>query len=149
MSEVISYASLQANLQRDINELPIKWAFNEKQYREAMNELGLDPEKDKDKLVVLPAGGFCLPETAEKLLALYEKFGKDVDEQVKIDRLNMTGFTKNMFIYELDNHEYGYTLDNYEALEALGYDYDEDIAPDDFMMEMLYRAEREIRDREE
>ena len=26
-----------------------------------------------------------------------------------------------MFLYELDNHEYGYTMDTEETLDALGY----------------------------
>ena len=38
------------------------------------------------------------------------------------------GFIYEMFLYELDNHEYGYTMDTEETLDTLGYTADEVLA---------------------
>ena len=150
MAGVITYGELERNLQREFDKLPIEFAFTDAQFERGVKELGLDPSSKEDlgKLVRIPGGGFCLVETAEKMSALFERFNDEVEKQIFIDRLNMTGFTKDMFISELDNHEYGYTGDVTEALDALGYDFDEDIATDDFLLEQLYRAEQEIMNRE-
>lgn len=40
------------------------------------------------------------------------------------------GFIYQMFLYELNNHEYGYTGDTEEALDALGYTAEEVVADD-------------------
>lgn len=53
-----SYRELRERQQKEFNELPLGFAFTMKQFRGMMEEWGLDPEKDQDKLYRIPGGGF-------------------------------------------------------------------------------------------
>ena len=55
------YRELLQKHQQEVNVLPIRYAFGEQQFREMMNDWGLDPEKDLDKIYRLgDTGGFYL-----------------------------------------------------------------------------------------
>ena len=53
-----SYRELRDRQQKEFNELPLGFAFSMEQFRGMMEEWGLDPEKDQDKLYRIPGGGF-------------------------------------------------------------------------------------------
>ena len=44
--------------QQEVNNLPMRFAFSQKQFNEIMEEWGLDPKKDLDKIARIPFGGF-------------------------------------------------------------------------------------------
>ncbi len=48
-----------------------------------------------------------------------DKHQKEIEEAIEAD-VDGTGFVYEMFLYEMDNHEYGYTGDLEDTLEALG-----------------------------
>ena len=58
------------------------------------------------------------------------------------------GFIFDMFLYELDNHEYGYTGDTTDALEALGFTAQE-VVDDPRLNRGICKAHQVIMGREE
>lgn len=117
------YAELRNRQQAEINDFPFMWAFNNKQFEEGMARLGLLPT-DTDKIYSIGAGGFIRKTDAA---AMHEMMKRHVSEQQAAIEADTTGegFILDMFVYELDNHEYGYTRDLEPTLDALGLTVDE------------------------
>jgi len=89
------------------------WAFNKDQFSEGLKKVGF--EKGKDKIVDIGMGcGFVLKSKMKDF--------KLIIENQKKERLDFKKDRKNLLdalIYELINHEYGYTYDTDDALRAL------------------------------
>ena len=51
------YAELREKHQKEFDKFPMKFAFSDKQFKEAMESLGLT-ENDTDKIIGIGAGGF-------------------------------------------------------------------------------------------
>lgn len=117
------YQIFKKRQQEEFNEFPIKFAFNDAQFKQGMNELGLN-ENDTDKIVGTGAGGFMRKSDAETYAKLGAKFAEELNNEIENDKFG-NGFVKDMFSYELANHEYGYTRDYTDSLEALGYTMDD------------------------
>lgn len=107
------YVEMKERHQKMVDSLPLKFAFSDEQFEKAMQELGLTKD-DTDKIVGIGAGGFCLPETAEKLVEYYKQFDKEEQKAFKNDE-----FLQSAFEYELANHEYIITYDLFDTLRAL------------------------------
>ena len=118
------YAELRKRQQEEFNKLPLGFAFSNKQFEEMMQRWGLDPEKDTDKLYRIPGGGFIQKKDHALLHETTERHQAERQAAIDADKTG-EGFIYEMFLYELDNHEYGYTGDTEEALDALGYTADE------------------------
>lgn len=118
------YAELRKRQQEEFNKLPLGFAFSNKQFEEMMHRWGLDPEKDTDKLYRIPGGGFIQKKDHALLHETTERHQAELQAAIDADKTG-EGFIYEMFLYELDNHEYGYTGDTEEALDALGYTADE------------------------
>jgi len=114
------YAELKQRQQKEFDALPLGFAFGSKQFREMMEEWGLDPEKDIDKIYSIGAGGYIQKKDAELLHETYNRLDEEMEEAIAADTTG-EGFIYEMFLYELDNHEYGYTRDTEDTLDALGY----------------------------
>lgn len=114
------YRQMKERHQEESNALPIKFAFNKEQLESGMRELGLEPT-DTKKVVSIGYGGFCLKTDLDMIRNTYKRHKAEQDAAVLADP-DGTGFVKDMFKEELRNHEYTYTLDPTDAVEALGYD---------------------------
>lgn len=95
------------------------FAFSEDQFKQGMEKLNLTPEKDKGRLVSFYGGGFVLKEQAETMSELFKQFSEEVHEAIADDQTG-DGFIFDMFTFELNNHEYSYTGNPREAIEACG-----------------------------
>lgn len=95
------------------------FAFSDAQFQEGMKKLNLDPETDKKKIASFYGGGFVLADHAEELRDLLERFGAETREQIAADPTG-DGFILDMFEFELANHEFTYTGDVNDAIEACG-----------------------------
>ena len=96
----MTYLEYKKNVSKEINELPIKFAFSNEQFKSMMEEWGLT-EKDTDKIYRLSdTGGFYLRKDAEIIRAFYTKPDK-LSELMKDEK-----FAREAFEYEMDNHEY-------------------------------------------
>lgn len=111
------YVEMKKRHQKEVNNFPIKFAFSDEQFKKAMEELGLK-EDDLDKVVDIGAGGFIRKADVEAYKEMgkrqYEEFWKAIREDKEGN-----GFIKEMFLYELANHEYVITREIDDTLEAL------------------------------
>lgn len=117
------YADLKRRQQEEFSAFPMQFAFNDRQFAEAMAELGLGPT-DTDKVYRAPGGGIYRCEDGPRLKEMMDRFDRELQEAIAADQTG-DGFIYEMFLYELDNHEYGYTMDTEDTLDALGYTADE------------------------
>lgn len=120
------YAELRRRQHEEFAAFPMQFAFNDQQFAEAMAALGLTPA-DVDKIYKAPGGGFYRREDAPRLKEMMDRFNRELQSAIAGDKTG-DGFVYEMFLTELDNHEYGYTMDTEEALDALGYTAEEVLA---------------------
>lgn len=118
-----SYRELTAKHEKEINAFPFMWAFSKKQFEEGMARLGLLPS-DTDKIFSIGGGGYIRKTDSDALAAMMDRHA--AERQAAIDAYTTgEGFILDMFVYELDNHEYCITWDLEPTLDALGLTLDE------------------------
>lgn len=118
------YRELTARQEAEVNALPLKFAFSNKQFEEIMAEWGLTVD-DTDKIYKLGStGGFYLKADSDLIRDTFTRHGKELDEAIAADETG-EGFIYDMFRYELANHEYCITGDVEETLDAVGLTYEE------------------------
>ena len=117
------YADLKQRQQAEFDAFPIQFAFSDQQFAEGMAALGLEPT-DTDKVYKAPGGGFYRREDGPRLKEMMDRFDQELESAIAADETG-DGFIYEMFLYELDNREYSYTVDTSDALDALGYTADE------------------------
>lgn len=113
------YADLKRRQQEEFDAFPMQYAFSNQQFAEGMAALGLTPA-DTDKIYKAPGNGFYRREDGPRLKEMMDRFGRELREAIAGDQTG-DGFIYEMFLCELENHEYGYTGDPEEAFDALGY----------------------------
>lgn len=112
------YAEMKNRHQERINALPLMFAFSDKQFKEGMERWGLT-ENDTDKIYKLgTTGGFYQRKDSTLIFSAFEQNENEMAEAIKADP-DGTGFIKDMFLYELANHEYCITYDLEPTLAAL------------------------------
>ena len=117
------YADLKQRQQQEFSAFPMQFAFSNQQFAEGMAALGLKPA-DTDKIYKVPGGGFYRREDGSRLKTMMDRFDQELNEAVAGDKTG-DGFIYEMFLYELNVHEYGYTMDTEDTLDALGYTVEE------------------------
>lgn len=132
------YAELRQRQQEEFNALPLGFAFSGKQFREMMEGWGLDPDKDTDKIYSIGAGGYVQKKDAELLHQTRKRHDEELAAAIAEDKTG-DGFIYEMFRCELADHEYGYTGDVEDTLDALAYTA-EDIQADKRLAHGLERA---------
>ena len=143
---MVSYRELRDRQQKEFNELPLGFAFSDKQFDEMMGKWGLDPEKDLDKIYRIPGGGFIQKKDHKHFHEVLDRHNAEMEAAKTADE-DGTGFLYQMFLYELDNHEYGYTGDLEDTLDCLGLTWEE-LKASPVMLKALNKASTEIRERE-
>lgn len=110
-----SYFALKQRQQREVNALPIHFAFGRTQIDEKLRELGVKcPEKE---LVSVGAGGFCLKSDAKYIAETFVRHARERREAMADD-----AFAEDAFYTEASNHEYGYAMDpDYDMALCFGY----------------------------
>ena len=111
------YEVLRKRQKEEFNKFPIGFAFDDKQFKETMEKLGLK-ESDTDKIVSIGAGGFIRKSDVKAFNEMNKRHRQEEKEAIESDTTG-TEFIKDMFLYELINHEYGYTGEIDDTLEAL------------------------------
>lgn len=110
------YRELKEKQQKEVNDFPMFFAFSNEQFNEGMKKLGLEPT-ETDKIYSLGMGGYYRKTDSSKLKDLFNRHEKEMDQAIEND----DKFIFDMFNYELGNHEYNYTRDISETLDALGF----------------------------
>jgi hypothetical protein len=128
------YTELKSKHQKEVDAFPFGFAFNQKQFEEMMIKWGLTPD-DTDKIYSIGGGGYVRKSDAEAMHKMFERheLGR------KMARKHGDDYLFEMFNYELANHEYSYTQDLTDTLDALGLTMEE-INADPRMADALKRA---------
>ena len=117
----MTYMEFKEKRQKEVNELPMYFAFSDKQFNELMVKLGYNDENVflKD-IMTIGGGSIILKKDKELVMNTFDRIDKELTENFKNDE-----FLESVFEYELGNHEYCITYDINEALDALDISYDE------------------------
>lgn len=137
------YAMLRKKQQEEVNDLPLEFAFSNEQFDEMMKKWGLDPQKDIEKICSMPDGGFFQMKDIERIRSTFRRHKAEFKNAIAEDATG-DGFICQMFYTELCNHEYGYTGDYEDTLEALGYTW-EQVQADKRLKHGLDKAAEKIR----
>lgn len=112
------YQELKEKQASEFSKLPIKFAFSNEQFKKGIEELGLT-ENDVDQVCGIGAGGFMRKEDVNLLNDMWKRHEEERKQAMDKDQ-DGSGYILDMFYYELCNHEYGYTYDLTDTLNALG-----------------------------
>lgn len=140
------YKELKNKHQETINNFPMMFAFSKKQFAEGMEKLGLK-ETDTDQIYSIGYGGYMKKTDSKKFHELINKHDSEMKEAVNQD-IDGTGFIFDMFYYELGNHEYCYTRDISDTLNALGYTIEEVKADKKLLKGLSLAKEKRIQEDE-
>jgi len=110
------YTELKNKQQEEINNFPMFFAFNDKQFNEGMKSLELDPSETDKLYSAGRTGGYYRKTDAERLHSMFKRHR----QEMKLARETDNQFIYDMFYYELSNHEYVITYNVMDALDALG-----------------------------
>lgn len=99
MTKRNEYLELQRRHQKELEEFPIAYAFNDKQLEEALKKLGATKE---ECVTVFGHGDIVKRENAKALIAMLERQREEMLQRIKDDPI----FAEAAFLYEMDNHEY-------------------------------------------
>ena len=117
----MTYMEFKEKKQKEVNELPMYFAFSDKQFNELMVKLGYDDENVflKD-IMTIGGGSIILKKDKELIMNTFDRIYKELTENFINDE-----FLESAFEYELGNHEYCITYDISETLDTLDISYDE------------------------
>lgn len=137
------YAEMRQRQQQEVNALPIGFAFGNRQFEEMMSGWGLDPEKDLDKIYRLGGtGGFYKKTDAQLIRDTFKRHEEELEAAIAEDKTG-DGFIYEMFLNELADHEYGYTGEYEDTLDAVGYTWEE-VQADKRLLHGLEKAAQKI-----
>ena len=132
------YMELKNKIQKEVDEFPMGFAFSNEQFEKMKEELGV---KEDSELLSIGAGGFIRKTDKDAFHELFNNKAKRFDEAIAEDKTG-EGFIKDMFLYELANHEYCITYDLEDTLYALDLTYDE-VMNDERLLRGLTLAKNE------
>lgn len=137
-----TYLQLKERQAKEFNNFPMFFAFNDKQFKEGMEKLGLEPS-NTTSLCTIGGGSYMKRTDFENFKAMSTKNTKELNFSMRNDYT----FAYDMFNHELSNHEYCYTYDTTPTLEALGLSND-DVLNNEILEKALKNAivEQEARD---
>lgn len=115
------YTEIKNRHAKESETLPIFFAFNKAQFEKGMIKCGLEIT-DTDKIFKTAGGGFYKKEDSQIIKDHFIRQEKEMADAIESDKTG-EGFIFDMFNYELGNHEYVYTMDDTDTLEALGITY--------------------------
>lgn len=108
------YLELKKRHQKEFEEFPIAYAFNDKQLQEALEKLGATKE---ECITVFGHGDIVKRSDAKSLIKMMKRH----DDELKQKLADDVDFAEAAFLYEMDNHEYAinWSADE-DVLAALG-----------------------------
>lgn len=93
------YLVLKKRHEKEFEEFPIAYAFNDKQLEEALAKLNATKE---EVVTVFGHGDIVKRENVKALIALLERHEQELHQRLKDD----VEFAEAAFLEEMDNHEY-------------------------------------------
>ena len=93
------YLDLQEKHREELNAIPIAYAFNDEQLKEALEKLGATKE---ECVTVFGHGDIVKRTDAKRFVDMLKRHTEETQERLKAD----VDFAEAAFLYEMDNHEY-------------------------------------------
>ena len=113
---MITYQELKRKHSEDIDNFEgIFFAFNNKQFKEGMEKVGLTISDTKE-IYSLGVGGYIRKDKSKDFEDMLERHTKERQELKKEEKTLLSAL-----VYELQNHEYCISGDTEPALNALGF----------------------------
>lgn len=139
-----TYTEMRDRHQKEWNDFPMFFAFNDSQFTEGMKKLGLKPSETKKIYKLGSTGGFYRKSDATALREMIDRHHAEEETAIAAD-IDGTGFAFEMFYHELANHEYCVTYDVTDALNALGYTMTK-INNSEHLLKAFLNAEKQYRE---
>lgn len=116
------YRAMQKRHQQEVHAFPLGYAFGSQQFKEMMAKWGLNADKKGDLAQVssLFGGAYILKKDVPAYSDMCRRHREEHEAAIAAD-LTGEGYIYQMFLCELEGHEYGYTRDTEDALTVLGY----------------------------
>lgn len=134
-----SYRILKEKHQKETNDFPKMFAFNKEQFEEGKSMLGV---KENKELCKIPGGGFIRKSDKNAFIEMFTRHEQELKAHIKEDTVG-DKFIYDMFVYELSNHEYSYTMEIDDTLDAVNLTYD-DIINNSALLNGLNLAKEKI-----
>lgn len=109
------YLELKKRHQAEVDAFPMAFAFSNEQLIKALEKLNAT----KEECVSIYGGGIIKKTDQVKLREMFAHQAEEKNIAIENDKTG-EGYIKDMFEYELANHEYNYTMDASDTLECLG-----------------------------
>ena len=93
------YLDLQKRHQKELEDFPIAYAFNDKQLEEALEKLGATKE---ECITIFGHGDIVKRENAKPFIKMLERHTQEIKKKLAED----VEFAEAAFLAEMDNHEY-------------------------------------------
>jgi len=135
------YDEIKNKHQKIVEDFPMIFAFTEEQLHKGMNKLELN-STDYDKIYDMGAGCYIRKTDLEDFNKMWDDIRKEHNDLIASDKTG-DGYIKDMFVSELENHEYSYTRELDDTLDALELT-PEMILKDIRLQNGLYLAEKEV-----
>lgn len=112
------YLELKKRHQKELEDFPIAYAFNDKQLQEALKKLGATKE---ECITVFGHGDIVKRSDKNALIAMLEHHDEELKRKLKDD----PEFAYEAILYEMNNHEYSinWTADE-DTMAALNIDWE-------------------------
>lgn len=138
-----TYKQMKDRHQAEVNKLPLAFAFSKNQYNEKLAEWNITPDEAKNGAIIgIGGGGFIRSSDKDLVIGTFKRIADEEAAAIAAD-LTGTGYIYEMFLTELDNHEYSYTGDISETLDALKITAD-DLDKSEALRNGLKKAVKEI-----
>jgi hypothetical protein len=112
------YEEFKLRQEKAVNAFPIKFTYTKEQFNKAMAELGLTPN-DTDKVYRLWDGSCLIRKSNyEAVTKKWDNLQAELKQAIDEDK-DGTGFIYEMFAYELEHNDFGYSYDLSDTLDIL------------------------------
>jgi len=127
------YLTLKKQHEKEINDFPLFFAFNDEQFKEGLKKLNTT----KENLRSIMGGGFIKKEDVKKWQNLHLKQYNEHKNNFKNEK-----YVYDMFRYELGNHEFIITYDETETLGSLNLTFNE-LNKNKFLLVLFEKAKKD------
>ena len=115
-----TYIEMKNRHQAEINALPLAFAFSKEQYRDKLAAWNItEDEAAAGAVIGISGGGFIRATDKELVSSTFKRIQEEKRAAIEADTTG-TGYIYQGLKYELINHEYSYTEDATEAIQAVG-----------------------------
>ncbi|OEK59120.1 MULTISPECIES: DUF7659 family protein [Staphylococcaceae] len=111
-----TYLELKKRHKADIDNFPMFFAFSNEQLEEGKTKIGCE---SNEELVSIGAGGYIKKQDKQDFIDMMKQQEKEHFNNM-LESDNKANYVYGMVQYELANHEFAYTYERADAIEACG-----------------------------